>query len=418
MAENKQYGFIKIMGIILWTLMGAGTILLLIAAISKKNSKHCKEVIINISGVQNNFFIDKKDVTVILNKMYNGKPEAQVLSAFDLAAIETEIQKNPWIKSAQVFFDNNDDLSINILEREPIARIFSINGSSLYIDSSCVFLPLSEKFSARLPVFTNFPSTSSVLSKDDSDLLAGIRNVAKYIVADQFWMAQIDQVDITPERTFEMVPKIGNHLIEFGNAENCEEKFHNLFVFYKEVGSKAGWNKYSKIDVQYKGQVVAVKRGAEDIKMDSLRAKQIMLAIVASAQKAANDSAKNIQLAQQQDDNNILLASVSNDSMPDENINQAIPSIKKETIIPANTNGATPVINKPKPQNELSNTVDHKPFKKKNIPATKIFKSPEKAKSVTVKKAVVNKPILKANTNKPIEEKAKPKTITPPKNDY
>ena len=32
-------------------------------------------------------------------------------------------------------------------------------------------------------------------------------------------MSDIEQVNITPERTFEMVPLIGNHVIEFGDGE-------------------------------------------------------------------------------------------------------------------------------------------------------------------------------------------------------
>jgi cell division protein FtsQ len=55
----------------------------------------------------------------------------------------------------QLFFDNNEVLQVVIDEREPIARIFTVAGNSYYIDSSLERLPLSDKMSARLPVFTN-----------------------------------------------------------------------------------------------------------------------------------------------------------------------------------------------------------------------------------------------------------------------
>ena len=32
-------------------------------------------------------------------------------------------------------------------------------------------------------------------------------------------MAQIDQVDISPNRTFDLIPKLGNQVIRFGDAE-------------------------------------------------------------------------------------------------------------------------------------------------------------------------------------------------------
>ena len=46
-------------------------------------------------------------------------------------------------------------------------------------------------------------------------------------------MAMVEQVDITPERIFEMVPKIGNQLIIFGDATDTEIKLDKLKLFYK-----------------------------------------------------------------------------------------------------------------------------------------------------------------------------------------
>ena len=85
-------------------------------------------------------------------------------------------------------------------------------------------------------------------------------------------MAMIDQVDINAAHQFEMIPKIGNQVILFGDAENVKQKFDKLKIFYRGVITKVGWSKYSSINLQYKDQVVAVIRGKEEIKADSLRA--------------------------------------------------------------------------------------------------------------------------------------------------
>ena len=98
-----------------------------------------------------------------------------------------------------------------------MARVFTTTGATFYIDNGLTILPLSEKFSARLPVFTNFPSDRKVLSKADSSLLMGIKNVGIGIQKDSFSMAMIEQVDITPQRIFEMVPKIWYQVIVFGD---------------------------------------------------------------------------------------------------------------------------------------------------------------------------------------------------------
>ena len=79
--------------------------------------------------------------------------------------METELEKNVWIKTAELFFDNNEILQVTVQEREPVARVFTPRGTTFYIDNELAMLPLSEKFSARLPVFTNFPSDKKVLVK-------------------------------------------------------------------------------------------------------------------------------------------------------------------------------------------------------------------------------------------------------------
>ena len=312
MSIKSKYTIKKILVAMIWIVIGSGTVVLLVAAIEKRNNERCAGIEIEITGVQNNFFIDKKDVISILQKTNGGKLEKMPLHAIDLAAMETELQKSQWIKNAELFFDNNNVLQVRITEREPIARIFTTSGSSFYIDSSLAqACHLSDKFSPRLPVFTDFPTDAIVLSKQDSNLIKDIRTLSQFINANPFWMAQIDQVDISSNRTFDLIPKLGNQVIHFGNAENCQQKFNNLLCFYKQVLTKLGWTHYSAIDVQFKGQVVGVRRGANEIKMDSLRSVQIMKALIADAQKHTNDST-NIQLDQPADDNSNINSSQRN----------------------------------------------------------------------------------------------------------
>jgi cell division protein FtsQ len=73
-------------------------------------------------------------------------------------------------------------------------------------------------------------------------------------------MAQISQIDITPVKEFEMIPTIGNHIIEFGDGSNYEAKFKRLFIFYKQVLAKTGMEKYERIKVQYNNEIIGVKK--------------------------------------------------------------------------------------------------------------------------------------------------------------
>ena len=407
MADNKKYTFRKILVISVWILLGSGTIVLLVAAITKKNNEQISGLEINIRGVQNNYFIDKKDVIKILEKT-NGKIlEKAVASSLDLTAMENALQKDQWIKKAEMFFDNNNVLQIKVTEREPVARIFTSTGTSFYMDSSLTRLPLSDKFSARLPVFTNFPTEVIVLTKQDSILLKEIKLLSEFIGNDPFWMAQIDQIDITPARTFELIPKLGNQVIRFGNTDNYEEKFNKLLAFYKQVQTRIGWNRYSILDLQFKSQVIGVNRNAQEIKMDSLRAIQIMKNIIADAQKRTNDST-NIQLTQPEDDNSNINNSPIIENVPNENAVENKINVEKSKV-----GSVTPI------------HVPEKPFLKNPEPvnAKPLVSRPSsngKSSSTQVKKPVVKKPEVKKEVLKKPEEKIKqqPKAVMPPKSDY
>ncbi|MFN8244363.1 MAG: hypothetical protein U0X40_09960 [Ferruginibacter sp.] len=293
MKAQKRYSIKNILLTILWSGIGVAVIVLLVAAIHKKDSKTCRSVDIRIHGVSNNFFVDKNDVMTAITAIAGGNPAGKITSRFDLRRMENELKGNVWIKNANLFFDNNEVLNIIIQEREPLARLFTTTGASFYIDDDRMLLPLSDKFSARLPVFTGFPSDRKILSPQDSALLDEVKTISLAIQKDSFWMAMIDQVDITPQRTFEMIPKIGNQVIVFGDASDAEAKFRRLQLFYRKVMTKAGWNTYGVINVQYKGQVVAQRRDAAAITADSLRTLQLMQLIAANAEKQAADSMQN-----------------------------------------------------------------------------------------------------------------------------
>jgi cell division protein FtsQ len=284
----------RILGVFAWTIIGAATVFLLVAAAQRKDQAICKAIEINISGVSNNFFIDKQDVLRIIRRHTGNSIEGKKIQAFSLRKIEAELKKDVWIRNAELFFDNNNVLQADIDEREPVARIFSTGGSSFYIDSSLMRLPLSEKFSARVPVFSGFRSDAIVLSKADSVLLRSVLDISLELMSDEFMMAMVDQVDITPEGNFELLPKFGKHLIVFGDATNARGKFEKMKLFYKNVVMRSGWNKYSTISLQYHNQVVAKIRGKEDIAEDSIRTLQLMKMIAENAAKAAADSAQSI----------------------------------------------------------------------------------------------------------------------------
>jgi len=324
--SKGQLNIKKIALTAIWFGFAISTVVLLVAAVNVKNEKKCTGVEIDIQGVSNHFFIDKTDVSGIIKNYLGGNPIGKTVDLFDLKAIEQNLETDVWIKNAELFFDNNEVLRVNIDEREPVARIFSSDGNSFYIDSSLKLLPLSEKASARLPVFTGFPERATKLTAADSNMLRDIKHISMALQKDSFLMAMIEQVDITPQNHFEMMPKIGSQIIQFGNGEDVNNKLDKLRLFYKNVMPKSGWSKYSVINLQYKNQVVAKVKDAADITADSLRTLQIMQMIAERAAALAQDSVQ--RFIQDSDKNRaditMIQQSIERDEDADPSIGSAV----------------------------------------------------------------------------------------------
>lgn len=250
----------------MWLVIGGGIVTLLAAAMRQQKAERC-------SGYQvaiHSDFVSEKDVVKMITAKTGGKIKGVSKSMFDLMELEKVLETAVWVKDAELYFDNKNTLQVTVKGRQPVARVFTKNGKSWYIDEEEAQMPLLSSASADVPVFTGFPVAKPV-SKRDKELLHSVRELAAFITRDSFWRSQVAQVDITPEREFEVHPVLGNHVVKLGKDGELEAKFRRLYIFYKEVLSKTGFDKYQAIDVRYRGQVVAQKESSSKVDSVQLR---------------------------------------------------------------------------------------------------------------------------------------------------
>mgnify|MGYP000547290813 CR=1 FL=1 len=76
----------------------------------------------------------------------------------------------------------------------------------------------------------------------------------------KFWDAQIEQIHVLPDQNIELVPRVGDHLVYLGKLENFEDKLARLKEFYKKGLNRVGWNKYSRINLEFSNQIICTKR--------------------------------------------------------------------------------------------------------------------------------------------------------------
>jgi len=249
---------------ILWSIAAAALILLFVVSWKAKSEKLLTYIQIELVGERAEaLFMDEIAIRVILNEQ--GVQVGMPIEKINLTQLEKFIEKTEWVKNAEFFINNKLVLEVKIEQRIPIARIFTASGSSFYIDNEGTRLPLKQLTVLNLPVFTGFPTDQLKLSKPDSVLLKDVLFFAKTIQKDSFFMAQVAQVNIEPNGSFQMVPTLGDHLVLLGTVDQLEDKLNRLFTFYKKVWVGSGVNAYQFIDCRFDHQVVALKKGLQPI---------------------------------------------------------------------------------------------------------------------------------------------------------
>lgn len=272
-----------IIGRCLLGLLITGSVVLLLGAVRSKEDKICSGLDIQIGATDQKGFIDEKELETVIGNEINRKINGTPIKQFNLKQTETVLEENVWIKKAQMFFDNNEVLHVQVEQRIPVVRIMDKSGASYYLDSTGFKLPLSNTDRADVPVFTSVPVKRSI--KQNRTII----DMANYINSDSFWLAQAAQINMLPMDKFELYPAFGNHIVDLGDGTEPADKLSRLKLFYKEVSAKKGFDIYPKLSVAYKGQVLAVKGTATVPQIDAGKAMQVFDQIVKSNRRTAND---------------------------------------------------------------------------------------------------------------------------------
>ncbi len=255
----------------MWVLAVAGAGVLVGFVEVQQYSRACKSVDIRISYGAADVLVTKKDIDSIILKtagMLKGKP----LGYINAGSIEKAIRNQPYVAKVSVFENNEGRLFVKIRQREPLLRIINRKYESFYLDESGALLPVNPNFSARVLVANGAINDSyiknpnyrvNILALSDSvfydSLLTNLYKLTMYISHDNFLKAQIAQIYVNESSEFELIPRLGNHVILLGKAEDLDEKFRRLYAFYRFGLNKIGWNKYNIINIKYKNQVICSK---------------------------------------------------------------------------------------------------------------------------------------------------------------
>ena len=267
----------KWINISLWTLLfiGLGFSLYWLNIQSKRQNGSA--LYIHVKEDHLNYFLSNDDIRILLRERGDTVIH-QPLNRLNIRNIEASLNNHPAIADAQVYVTIDGKVNVEITQRTPIVRLVDRSNDSYYIDDNGKLMPLSDKFTSNVLIVSgdfripygrfynlNLDELAKKKNYSDSSHLVEIYSLAKFIWTNEFWKAQVQQVNLNANGEFEMIPRVGDQKIVLGHIEDLEEKFSKLFVFYTQGLNPTGWwNKYSIINLKYKDQIVCTKKDPQN----------------------------------------------------------------------------------------------------------------------------------------------------------
>lgn len=245
-----------------WFVCLGALAVLSISAINYKKDGTLTDVDVRIEEFEGGaFFLTEQDV---LDEVMDiiVVPEEHLIRDIETGEIESALYNNPFIRDVDVYVSSAGILNVTVRQREPILRVFDAYGKTYYIDREGFSIPVSEYFTARVPIATGHINVTQYdgESTEEKTDWTRLHSLVLAIDADRFFQSLTAQLDVSKSGQITIIPVTGDLKIMFGRAENIDEKLENLKAIYKQIFENGGWDTFETIDLSYSGQVVCKKK--------------------------------------------------------------------------------------------------------------------------------------------------------------
>jgi cell division protein FtsQ len=237
----------------------------------KRKNTICSHIQVHIKDSLTDQFVTETEVTDFIHGL-DEKVLGQPIKSINIQELEKSLIQKPDIKNTEVYFTASGDMNIDIDQRNPILRIVNKKGQSYYVDKEGFIMPLKSNYTSHVLIAngeileffelakTNWLNCRNPNLNNKNYDICEIFELAKFINNNPFWKAQVEQIYLNEEGEYELIPRVGAHIIKFGEFENYREKFRNLKVFYKKGLNNVGWNQYLVINLKYDNQIICTKK--------------------------------------------------------------------------------------------------------------------------------------------------------------
>ncbi len=240
----------KFLIILFLVLMSVYLVIAATAFNRRSGNQICQGMELLIKDSINYGFVSKKEIEKTL-KRKKLSPVGKKQDEINIRQIEEVLNEHPFIDEAECYYTPSGKIGIKVIQRIPLLRIMANNGENYYLDSKGKIMPIPENI-AYVTVATGFIDRKFAQHE--------LYELSRFINNNPFWKAQIEQIYVTPKKEFELAPRVGQHIIFLGNPGEYEERFGKLKTFYEKALNEVGWNKYSRISIEFNNQIICTKK--------------------------------------------------------------------------------------------------------------------------------------------------------------
>jgi len=197
---------------------------------------------------ENKLFITDANVSKLL--IQNQRPlSEQPKDIIDLNKLEIALNSNPMIKKAEVFMSVNGELSAEIEQKRPIARVNT--NASYYIDDEGSFMPLSSNYAARVPLVTG---------NIKKNKLETVFQFAKAVDEDEFLKKHVIEIRQNDDKTIDFKIRKSDFIVQLGTLKMLEKKINNFKAFYQKALKDKILDSYKVVNLKFDKQVICTKK--------------------------------------------------------------------------------------------------------------------------------------------------------------
>ena len=188
------------------------------------------------------------------------------ITKIPIDSVRNSIKAIPWAvyTDANITFD--ETMIVNIVECQPIMRVYNKDGNAVYLDDEGRIYPTSQDYTLHVLIgsgnlkFKELKDKSATIYDDEfsnSDL-PKIYKVMKSVLNNSYSKCCVKQVYFDG-RDFELVMNNVDLKVVLGDENDVDEKLMNMKYFFEQMQGSPELKEYSKINFNFENQVVCTK---------------------------------------------------------------------------------------------------------------------------------------------------------------